>query len=49
MSVKTITTEELRHMEDSEGLILQGCGGSLDEWVDGVNDILTKEGISSLI
>lgn len=45
MSVKTISKEELRRMEDSEGLILQGCGGSLDEWVDGVNDMLTEEGI----
>lgn len=32
-------------MENSEGLILQGCGGSLDEWVDGINDMLTEEGI----
>ncbi|MCQ4770277.1 hypothetical protein NE579_07350 [Intestinimonas massiliensis] len=45
MSVKTITADELRHMRDSEGLILQGCGGSLDEWVDGVNDMLTEDGI----
>ena len=45
MSVKTISKDELRGMEDSEGLILQGCGGSLDEWVDGVNDMLTEDGI----
>jgi len=45
MSVKTITADELRQMRDSEGLILQGCGGSLDEWVDGINDILTEDGI----
>lgn len=45
MSVKLITTDELRKMEGSEGLILQGCGGSLDEWVDGINDMLTKEGV----
>ena len=32
-------------MADSDGLILQGCGGSLDEWVDGINDMLTKEGV----
>ena len=25
--------------------MLQGCGGSLDEWLNGINDILTKEGI----
>lgn len=45
MSVKTISTEELRRMKGSEGLILQGCGGSLDEWVDGINDLLTEDGI----
>lgn len=45
MSVKTISKDELRRMEDSEGLILQGCGGSLDEWVDGVNDMLTEDGV----
>lgn len=32
-------------MKDSEGLILQGCGGDLREWVDGINGILTDEGI----
>ena len=42
MSIKKITTEELRRMEDQEGLILQGCVGSLDEWVDGINDMLTE-------
>lgn len=39
------TTEDLRHMTDEEGLILQGCGGNLQEWVDGINDLLTQEGI----
>lgn len=41
MSVKTISKDELRRMEGSEGLILQGCGGNLDEWVDGINDTVT--------
>ena len=27
------TTEDLRHMTNEEGLILQGCGGDLQEWV----------------
>ena len=45
MSVKTITTDDLRRMNGKEGLILQGCGGSLDEWVDGFNEILTESGI----
>lgn len=45
MSVKKIKAEDLRKMKDKEGLILQGCGGSLDEWVDGINDILTESDI----
>lgn len=45
MSVKTISANDLRRMEGKEGLILQGCGGSLDEWVDGINDMLTEDGI----
>ena len=43
--MKKITTDNLRHMHYTEGLILQGCGGDLDEWVTGINDLLTKEGI----
>ena len=45
MSITTITTEDLRHMEEKEGLVLQGCGGDLKEWVDGINDMLTEAGI----
>ena len=37
------TTADLRHMTNEEGLILQGCGGDLQEWVDGINDLLTQE------
>jgi hypothetical protein len=44
-TMKQITTDELRHMSGSEGLILQGCGGDLEEWVNGVNEMLTQEGI----
>ena len=40
-TVRQITTDDLRHMEDKEGLILQGCGGDPQEWVDGINDLLT--------
>ncbi len=32
-------------MWHDEGLILQGCGGDPQEWVDGINDLLTEEGI----
>ena len=44
-TVKQITTDDLRHMEDKEGLILQGCGGDPQEWVDGINGLLTEAGI----
>lgn len=43
--VKQITTDDLRHLEDKEGLILQGCGGPLQEWVDGINELFTEAGI----
>lgn len=45
MSVKQITSDDLRKMKGKEDLILQGCGGSLDEWIDGINDLLTKSEI----
>ena len=37
MNINTITAEDLRRMSDKEGLILQGCGGDLTEWVDAVS------------
>ena len=45
MSIQKISTERLRRMGDREGLVLQGCGGDLQEWVEGINQILTEEGI----
>ena len=45
MSIQKISTEQLRRMGDQEGLIIQGCGGDPQEWVDGINQILTEEGI----
>lgn len=45
MSINKITTDDLRRMNDREGLILQGCGGDLQEWVEGINQMLTEEGI----
>ena len=44
-AVKRITADDLRHMKDREGLILRGCGGDPQEWVDGINDLLTEAGI----
>ena len=49
MSIRQITKEQLRRMGDWEGLVLQGCGGDLQEWVDGINQILTEEGIGNSI
>lgn len=45
MSIREITLEELRQMEEQEGLVLQGCGGDPQEWLDGMNDLLTGQGI----
>ena len=45
MSVKKIRAEELRRMNGQEGLILQGCGGELQDWVDRINDMLIKSDI----
>lgn len=45
MNVQKITTDDLRRMKDKEGLILQGCGGDLQEWMDGINDMLIESDI----
>ena len=45
VSIQKISKEQLRRMGDQEGLILQGCGGDPQEWLDGINQILTDEGI----
>ena len=45
MNINTITIDDLRHMEGKDGLILQGCGGGLKEWGDGINEMFTEAGI----
>ena len=45
MEVKEITVHDLRQKEYGNGLVLQGCGGELEEWVDGINGILSEEHI----
>lgn len=45
MSIERITDDQLRRMGEKEGLILQGCGGAPQEWLDGINDMLTEAGI----
>ena len=43
--MRDIKASDLRKMSDKEGLILQGCGGDPQEWIDGINNMLTDEGI----
>ena len=43
MSIRNTTITQLRQMEDQKGLVLQGCGGSPQEWQDGINQLLTEE------
>ena len=43
--IKQIAADDLRRMEGREGLILQGCGGDPQEWVDGVNELFAEAGI----
>lgn len=48
MNIKNITLNELndlRNNKDYDYLILQGCGGDLQEWKDGIEEILKSEGI----
>lgn len=40
-----VSPEELRKMSNKEGLILQGCGGDLQEWADGINSTLADADI----
>ena len=39
------TSDNLRRMWKDEGIIFPGCGGDLNEWIEGVNQMLTEEGI----
>ena len=43
--MKDITLNELKTMRKHEGLIIQGCGGDPQEWIDGIQDLLTTEEI----
>lgn len=45
MEIKEITTNALRRMGGREGLILQGCGGDLQEWLEGINKMFTDNSI----
>ena len=43
--IRHISEQEVRAMAGQEGLVLQGCGGDLKEWLDGINGLLTESGI----
>lgn len=43
--IKEITEQDLLKMKDKEGLILQGCGGDLNDWLQGINEDFTKQNI----
>lgn len=45
MKINQITLTDLCRMNGKEGLILQGCGGEIKEWMDGINKMLTDKGI----
>ncbi|WP_313180768.1 hypothetical protein [Lacrimispora sp.] len=40
-----ITVNDVSKMTNIEGLVLQGCGGDPQEWIDGINKLLTEQGI----
>lgn len=39
------TVNDVRQMTQIEGLVLQGCGSNPQEWIGGINDLLTELGI----
>lgn len=43
--MQILNPETLKHLLHKEGLILQGCGGDVQEWLDGINDLLQENGI----
>ena len=45
MSIKNITTNELRRMKGREGIIFPGCGGDLNDWLNGINATFNEEGL----
>lgn len=45
--MRKVDVNELKTMRKTEGLIIQGCGGDLQEWIHGINGLLKEEGILS--
>ena len=44
-AIRRIQVGDLRKMSNREGLILQGCVGDPQEWLEGINEMLTDAGI----
>ena len=45
IKISPTTAAELRSLTKREGLVLQGCGGDLREWVSGINSLLEERGV----
>lgn len=45
MIINNVLSSELRRMKGKEGLVLQGCGGEIHEWVNGINTMFEEKGI----
>lgn len=47
IDIKEISCSEVKELQNCgyEFLVLQGCGGNLNEWVNGFTDMLKEEGI----
>ncbi len=45
MSITHITADKLRSMDGHDGLILQGCGGDLQAWLNGINNHFARDDI----
>lgn len=45
MSITNIEIQSLRNMRNKQGLILRGCGGDIQDWIDGINQQFHKNGI----
>lgn len=46
MKIKNITNDEIKNLRiNNDYLVIQGCGGDLNEWVDGITELFKDEGI----
>lgn len=47
MKIKKMSCSEIKELRNGkdEFLIIQGCGGKLSKWVNGITDILKDQGV----